>query len=263
MLLNNLRGEKNPRKRPVAKPATQKKPAVGTAAPSAALVESLRKRADDPAVLAIFADWLTEQAHPAGELMQLELKLAKKKDSKLEAARAAWHRANPEHPCVELTRTKGLPTRATWTFKTGNVDERKAFAAFLARPDVQVLESLQLFCGRVAPAKFVLEALERCKPLHLTAFEFVSDSVLDLPPAFFSSSTFPRLKHLELHPHRFPRPPRVDLPTLESLVVGVARSNGALALDLRELKGSPLKSGRTSMSQAFTSAGVAARPTPL
>lgn len=237
MFLNNLRGVKNA-KRPAAKKvkAAPAAPAakVVVAVPPVATLEALRARPDDKAALSVFSDWLAEVGDPTGELIQLELGLASRpKDGALLSAKQAWMKAHPApSPCLTIERTLGLPRAATFEFKTGKADERKALVAFLSSPQAHLVDTVRLHCGRVQPFKPVVEALVAARPLPIKALEVLGDGVLDVPEGFLSSKTFPRLEQLELGPHKFARAPVIELPTLKVLTVGVSRHNGPLTLEL-------------------------------
>lgn len=231
MFLNNLRGVKNPKKPAVKKPKTAA-PAKRAAPPKATL-EALRARPEDPATLAVFADWLAEQGDPAAELLQLELALVTSpRDASLKKARQAWHAAHPPAtPALQLERVLGLPRVAAFEFMTGKADERAALSDFLSSPEAQLVDTLRVTCGRVQPFKPVLEALRSAGPLQVQTFELWGDGALDVGD-FFTAKTFPRLAALTLGPHKFARAPRLALPTLQSLTVGVTRHNGPLTLAL-------------------------------
>lgn len=233
-LLNNLRGVKNPKKRAAARPvAVAKKTLPAVKLESNATLAALRKKPDDHATLAVFADWLTEQGDPTGELIHLELSLVDRpSDVALLAAKTAWLKTNPSpSPCLTLERRLGLPHTATFEFKTGKAEEHKALAAFLQRPEAKVLDTLNVNCGSVQVFKPVVDALERAKPLGVRVFELNGNGSLEAG-TLFTSTTFPSLERLELTPNKFRTPPVIALPTLVELVVGVTQHNGPLSLQL-------------------------------
>lgn len=235
MFLNNLRGVKNVKRPAPKKPKVSSvaKVTVAAVAPEATL-EALRARPEDPAALSVFSDWLAEVGDPTGELIQLELGLASRpKDAALLSARRAWLKAHPSpSPCLSIDRVLGLPRGATFEFKTGKADERKALVSFLSSPAARLIDTLRLHCGSVQPFKPVVDALVGARPLPLTTFELLGDGVLDARDGLLSSQTFPRLEHLELGPHKFARTPEIAITSLKSLTVGVSRHNGPLALEL-------------------------------